>query len=820
MASRDWTHRWILGALVGLLITVGGAEGGTDSQPVLPRTLDEAVAADYKRLVVRVEVGDRAELDQVAALSEPWDVDPEEGWMIIDVDRAGLQRLVDLGYEVRLEPKLTLRLNQPLAPLPGQRSGIPGFPCYRTVPETLASGQAMAASYPNLATWTDIGDSWEKVTPGGLDGHDIMVLELTNSAVGRDKPALWVQGSIHARELTTAETVTRFAEHLLANYDVDPDVTWLLDHHEIHLLLMANPDGRLMAETGAYWRKNTNSNTCPDPDNWGVDLNRNFDFGWDCCGGSSSDGCSGTYHGSAPGSEPETESVQDQVAAIFSDWRPDDLTTPAPDETTGIFIDVHSSGGDVLTAFGFAPLPAPNDAQTHKLGRRFSFFTGYHARVGGIYQVDGSTNDWAYGRLGIPAFTFELGTTFFEACSLFESTIYPDNLQALLYAARVVRAPYLTPSGPEVIGPTVVPNVVAVATPAVATASVDDDRYGPGETSPATPVHNISAAEVYIDVPPWEATASPIAMTAVDGVFDDSVESVTATVDTTGLADGRHLIFFRAADGAGNWGLVSAAFLWVIDPVTAAHFAGSVEDSSSSAPLQASIVAGAFTAASATDGSYDLMLPAGVYDLTASAPGYGPETVSGLVATSGNTTVQDFSLVAHPTDFTDDVENGNSGWTAQVPWAITSETSSSPSHSWTDSPGGVYGDSRNTSLMSPTLCFSAVSEVVLEFSHIYDIELNYDFGYVEYSADNGETWTAAASYSGSQPSWQTVTLALDELDGASDARIRFRLSTDGMITADGWHIDDIVLAGTSTTTVFSDGFETGDPSGWSFSVGY
>jgi hypothetical protein len=36
---------------------------------------------------------------------------------------------------------------------------------------------------------------------------------------------------------------------------IDPNITWLLDHHEIHLLLHANPDGRKQAESGKYWRK-------------------------------------------------------------------------------------------------------------------------------------------------------------------------------------------------------------------------------------------------------------------------------------------------------------------------------------------------------------------------------------------------------------------------------------------------------------------------------------------------------------------------------------------------------------------------------------
>ena len=59
-------------------------------------------------------------------------------------------------------------------------------------------------------------------------------------------------------ELTTAELVMRFGEMLLAQYGMDPDVTWLLDHTELHIVPIANPDGRKRAEAGILWRKNTN----------------------------------------------------------------------------------------------------------------------------------------------------------------------------------------------------------------------------------------------------------------------------------------------------------------------------------------------------------------------------------------------------------------------------------------------------------------------------------------------------------------------------------------------------------------------------------
>ena len=63
---------------------------------------------------------------------------------------------------------------------------------------------------------------------------------------------MFITGSIHAREYAPAELVTRFAEYLVDGYGVDADATWMVDYHEIHLMLMANPDARKKAEAGLF----------------------------------------------------------------------------------------------------------------------------------------------------------------------------------------------------------------------------------------------------------------------------------------------------------------------------------------------------------------------------------------------------------------------------------------------------------------------------------------------------------------------------------------------------------------------------------------
>ena len=519
--------------------------------------------------VVRAYYGDRQMLAGLSGWTEPWDVDLEAGYAVVEVDGEGYQRLLDAGFRVEVDEALTQALREPRAALPDQVQGIPGYPCYRTVEETYADAAALAAAYPGLATWSDVGDSWAKVQDPDA-GYDLMVLRLTNSALPGPKPGLFVMAAVHAREYATAELATRFGEYLLANYGSDADATWLLDHHEVHLMLQANPDGRKIAEGGDLWRKNVdsddgcNDSDCNDFRYWGTDLNRNFSFRWHGCGNescSSGDPCSEVYRGPAAASEPETAAIEAYVRGHFPDQREEDPDLPAPDDSSGVFLDLHSHGGWVLWPWGYGGTTA-NDTAFQTLGRKLAYYNGYYPSVAsGLYPTDGDTTDFGYGEMGLAAIAFEVGTAFFQSCTTFENTILPDNLPALLYTAKVARRPYLTPAGPDVLAPTISAPAGGGRETLQLTATADDGRYS--EENGFEPTQVISAAEYTVDLPPWDPGAVVYPMVAADGAFDEEVEALEAVVDTAGLGAGRHTLFLRAQDAAGNWGAVSALFLYV-----------------------------------------------------------------------------------------------------------------------------------------------------------------------------------------------------------------------------------------------------------------
>lgn len=526
---------------------------------------------DCQRLVVRAHFDDPTMIAEVMWWTDPWEVDREGGVLVVDVDEEGLERLLSAGFRVAVDEERTRELCEPREPLKDQDAGIPGFGCYRRVEEMFAAAETLALRHPDLVEWIDIGDSWEKLygDEPGFEGFDLMVLRLTNRSVAgvgtpnapADKPRLFVEGGIHAREYVGPELLMRFAEGLVDGYGHDADATWLLDEHDLHLLLFVNPDGRQRAEAGVMWRKNANNDYCGNSDLRGADLNRNFEFDWNCCNASSSDPCHEAYRGAAPESEPETQAVQDYLESIFPmQWAPE----PA-DEATGVFIDLHSYGSNLGWPWFHTGDPGPNNTALQTLGRKLGFLNGYLASE--VYGfIDGSASDFAYGTTGVATYLVELGTRFFQDCETFESDILPGNLAALRYAAKVARSPYLTPSGPDVTEIVLAPGrVVQEGAVLDVEATVDDTRFR-SHGSPE-PTQRITAVRLYLDRPPWRSgSPASIVMDPADGAFDSPEETAVTSLDTTGLALGRHILYLRARDASGAWGAVTAEHFWLPDP--------------------------------------------------------------------------------------------------------------------------------------------------------------------------------------------------------------------------------------------------------------
>ncbi len=523
-------------------------------------------------VVIRIPFADDEALRPLTGNLDVWEVNRQTGEAVALIYPGQERWLQLLGYSWTIDEEKTAELSRPTARDAAQTTGIPGYACYRTVGETFADLAQLAADKPAIAQWIDIGNSYDKVTPGGPVGSDIHALVLTNqNSSATEKGKFVLIAAIHAREYAPAELAARFAEKLVAGYGVDPDITWMLDYNEIHIVPQANPDGRGWAEQGYSWRKNTDRPaTCGSspnnaPYSYGVDLNRNSTFLWGTCGSgcSSSDPCSVIYRGGSPGSEPEVQAIESYMRSVFADQRGPNISDAAPIDTNGVFISLHSYGNLVIYSWDYTGSDAPNMQELRRLGRKF----GYHNRYSVcntsncLYAVDGSTTDFAYGEFGVATYTFEVGTTFFQSCSYFENSILQQNLDSLLYAAKAARRPYQLAAGPDTLSVALSASQVDVGQPVTVTATADDTRYYANGYG-VEPTQSIAAARYSVDNPSWESTTTH-PLSPADGSFNSTSEGVTALIDTTGWAPGQHTLFVESQDSAGNWGVPAAAFVTV-----------------------------------------------------------------------------------------------------------------------------------------------------------------------------------------------------------------------------------------------------------------
>jgi len=143
--------------------------------------------------------------------------------------------------------------------------------------------------------------------------------------------------------------------------------------------------------------------------------------------------------------------------------------------------------------------------------------------------------------------------------------------------------------------------------------------------------------------------------------------------------------------------------------------------------------------------------------------------------------------------FFDDVENGEGDWTHGGNgdlWHITEHQSYSPTHSWYSGNEGSwqYANNMNAWLMTPEIALYPESKLV--FWTYYDLETNYDYGYVEISTDGGNTWQQLGEeLNGASGGWVRLEYDLRSYSGA--VLIRFRQTSDGVVTREGWYVDNI-----------------------------
>ncbi len=265
---------------------------------------------------------------------------------------------------------------------------------YKNVDMVEAILRGYQERYAEISTLVELGRSHQ--------GRPILGLKISDNPLrDESEPAVLLNGAHHASELLAVEYPLDAAAQILEGYGRDRQVTGWVDDMEIWVVPIVNPDGNWMflEQTRFASRKNgrdTNLDGFFDPFE-GVDLNRNYDYGWGMSPGSSGVVGSKYYRGPHPLSEPES-------------WA---MASLADRQRFAASISFHTVGTAIFVPYtlGDAQAPSPNLAfsiakQMEAAGLEQPNGRFIKVRKGG-YPVSGADQDWLMHEHGTAAYIVE-----------------------------------------------------------------------------------------------------------------------------------------------------------------------------------------------------------------------------------------------------------------------------------------------------------------------------------------------------------------------------------------------------------------------------
>jgi carboxypeptidase T len=480
----------------------------------------EHVLRDGDRLVLAASEWDRDQLERAGI-----------GYRVLHPD-------LESFYAARLRAERWLWGGASPESTPGFGFGSMGG--YYTWSEVGQKLDEMRLRYPSIVTAKrSLGLSHE--------GREVWMVMISDNVDRADEhePAALFTGLTHAREPMGMEVVLYTMFHLLENYGIDPEATYLVNERQMVFVPVLNPDGYVYNQTtnpngGGMWRKNRRDN---GGGVYGVDLNRNYGYQWGYNNqGSSPSPGSDTYRGPAAFSEPETTAIRtfhgyQQVVTAFH---------------------YHAYGNYEIHPFAYqanAFPPAPDLDRYLRFGADIKALNGF--KVGNCaqtlgYLANGESIDWSYGEQvekdKVFAFLPEVGTSgdgFWPP----SSRIVPLaelNLEPNLYWAWIAGA-----SG-ELVQVSAAPTVPAGATaPVVATV----ENRGLGAPAKDLSV-SLEASDPYVTIAVAKKPFPEVAAQAVVNNSGDPLEflvspsappshaiALTLTLEQGGVVRGRQVLW-------------------------------------------------------------------------------------------------------------------------------------------------------------------------------------------------------------------------------------------------------------------------------------
>lgn len=376
-----------------------------------------------------------------------------EEFIVTDLSEDEIQRVRELNFqcEILIDDVQKFYVEQNKGPLvqknetcSGTNGNTAPIPANFQIPSTyggyfkynemLQELDKMAALYPNLI-------SVKAPIHNYLTWENRPIYHVTisnNPGIDDGDPKVLYTAIHHAREPLSMSQLIYYMWYLLENYSSDPEVKFLVDNTQLFFVPCINPDGYIQNETtnpngGGMHRKNKNPNI--GTTNKGVDLNRNYSYGWGTTGVSTNQN-NETYPGTSAFSEPETRAIQwlVQYHKIQS------------------AMNAHTYGDMLLFPVGTTTAEyADHHTYFQTLCNHMTIYNGFEAsKSSGLYPASGDSDDYMYKvDIGVGqkdtifAMTPEIGGSFWPAAS----EIIPTS-QKMIYTnlglAHMVHKYYVT----------------------------------------------------------------------------------------------------------------------------------------------------------------------------------------------------------------------------------------------------------------------------------------------------------------------------------------------------------------------------------------
>ncbi len=664
-------------------------------------------------------------------------------------------------------------------------------PLYKNPTEMETLVQEFHAEYPDITALISIGTTEEGRTMRAIKISD-------NPSVDEDEPVVLFNAQHHAREVMTPEIMLDAIEYLCSHYGSDPRVTHWIDTLEIWIVPMVNLDGvNYVFTQDDYWRKDRHS---PPPGSscYGIDPNRNYESFWGTCDGSSGDPCDDLYRGTLPGQAQCVTNMMNFASTI----------KPVFD------ISFHTYSELVLYPYGCTGVFTPENELISDVGRQMAALIetddgtmGYSPGTSWelLYATDGGDIDWYYAELGTFAFVIEVNSWsqgFLPPYNPWRDDTVLRLRPAWQYLLDRVEGPAITGLVRDACSGTPLnARVILEEYPLTADESPRmTDSFGRYFRVVAPGIYHVN-----VSAPGYTPVTLPVSVQNsrvnlnIDLVPDGSYglyvidhTALDSDGDNDGVIDpGERVALEVFLQSIGSTTNVSAD-ITTSDPYVTietghAEF-GDIEDGATGGSITPHFVI-----------SVDHLCPSEhIVEFQVSI--HADQTI----CTDSGILIEKVSNYVYECPIYEELLDSDPSWPIQNigtgGWAFGHPTAGPVNgHTGTNCYGtnlsGEYGDNGDFTLTSLPFDCTNVSHAELIFWRWLENESGYDTAYVQVSNDN-VTWNTVWSGYGDDLQWTEQRFDISETaDGQPYVYIRWKLTSDGSVTRNGFYIDDVTICG-------------------------